>query len=441
MAKLLTFLGTGKYVECHYQYDNSISVSNQYIQVCILDILFKKLGNGIDEIIIFLTPEAKEKNFFQNAKYPGKNGLQKELDEYLQKNALQTRITTIDIPSGNNKEELWEIFDALMRNIKENEIIYFDITHSFRFLPMLAFITLNYARYIKNTQVEGVFYGSIESFCQEKEITVYDIDNNIPIEERIAPLFDLTDFIQLLDWVIGAKEFITSLNYNLLQSLTSQSVKNINKTLKEKQEFIKIRELRDLSQNIKEFSDNVMLCRGLDLVESYKKLREKLSNIKTFYNDKASLEPFKYIIEKLDTTIEEKMLNQTENIHIYLKIVDLCCQNNLIQQGLTILNESLITYILEKTGKDKKNTKQREDITKLAHNIKNNNSIQNADEIKLINNLGKEIFLLIYDIGGLRNDINHCGFREYPSNCSTLEENLREFLDRAQKIIDEIEQK
>lgn len=443
MAKFLTFLGKGKYEECHYKYEDFVSKPSHYIQTCILDIIIQQLKDPVEEVIIFLTPEAQTENYINNARNPEKPGLKGNLEQYIKEKNLPTRITAVNIPNGNSQEEIWEIFDILMSNIRDNDVLYFDITHSFRFLPMLAFITLNYARYIKNTSVKGVFYGNIESFCQENKIDMRDI-GKIPLSQRIAPLLDLTSFIQLLDWVIGGKEFMTSLNYSLLQNLTSQSVKNINQTLQEKQEFVKIRELRDLSQNIKNFSDHVALCRGLELVDSYQNLKQNLSDLKQNLSDikanhhaRSSLKPFIYIIEKLDTVLEkEKPDSQASNINTYLKIVELCYQNNLVQQGLTILQESLITYILEKTGKDIKNVSEREKITQLAYKISKNGNIT---EDMLINNLGEEIFLLIYNIAGIRNDINHCGFRNHASNCSTLKENLKNFLEQAKAIIKKIE--
>jgi CRISPR-associated DxTHG motif protein len=339
-----------------------------------------------------------------------------------------------NVPNGNTEEEIWEIFDILMENIKENDVIYFDITHSFRFLPMLAFITLNYSRYTKNTCVKGVFYGSIESFCQEKGITIKEIEK-IPVSERIAPVIDLTNFIQLFDWVIGAKEFMTSLNYKTLEILSTQSVKKLNREVKEKNDFVKIRELRDLSFSIRDFSDDVLLCRGLNLVDSYKRLYKSLSDIKESNNSaRKSLKPFKYITEKLNNMITY----EDSNIRTYLKIVELCCQNNLIQQGLTILEESLITYILEKMNLNITEIAYREIPSKISYKLKKGEEIS-EDEVRFINALGKDIFLLLYDIAGIRNDINHCGFRKSASSCTSLKENLNYFLQKARNIIESID--
>ncbi|MGB9840559.1 TIGR02221 family CRISPR-associated protein [Thermovenabulum sp.] len=435
MAKLLTFLGTGSYEECCYSYNNQVSISSNYIQICILDILNKSVETNINEIIIFLTKEAEIRNYLANAKYPSKPGLKKQLENYIQNNNINLKITPVkNVPNGNSEEEIWEIFDILMNNIKEDDVIYFDITHSFRFLPMLAFITLNYSRYIKNTHVAGVFYGSIESFCQEKGISIREIEK-IPISERIVPIINLTNFIELFDWVIGVKEFMTSLNYSMLDQLSKRGVKNLNREVKEKNDFIINNELRNLSDSIKNLSENILLCRGLNLIKSYKKLKKNLKEIGEKNATKKSLKPFKYIIGKLNSTIE----CEENDIKNYLKIVELCCNNNLIQQGLTILEESLITYVLEKMKMNMIDLNNRKIPTGIYNKFIKKELEKN--DLLFIEKLGEEIFLLIYNIAGIRNDINHCGFRPSAADTQTLKVKLKEFLDQAKEIIENIESK
>jgi len=435
MAKFLSFLGTGSYEECCYSYNGYVSLHSNYIQICILDILKNNLGKEIDEIIIFLTKEAEDRNYLSNAKNPSKPGLKEQLEKYIQNNRINLKITPVtNVPNGNTEEEMWEIFEILMENIKENDEIYFDITHSFRFLPMLAFITLNYSRYIKNTHVAGVFYGSIESFCQEKGISIREIEK-IPIEERIAPIINLTNFIELFDWVIGIKEFMTSLNYSMLDQLSKKGVKNLNKEAKEKTEFIINSELRNLNDSIKNLSENILLCRGLNLIDSYKKLKKNLNDIGEKNTTKKSLKPFKYVIGKLNNMID----CEESDIKNYLNIVELCCNNNLIQQGLTILEESLITYVLEKMNMDIIDLNNRKIPTSIYNKLTNNKLEKN--DLIFVEKLGEEIFSLIYSIAGIRNDINHCGFRCSAANSQKLKNNLREFLNHAKEIIEKIESK
>lgn len=440
--KFLFFLGTGKYTECHYSYNGKISVPNHYVQLCMLDILYNQLGINIDEVVLFLTKDAEIKNYLYNEGDKSKPGLKKNLEEFSKDKNI--KITPVkNMPNGNNEEEIWEIFEILMENLNEGDRIYFDITHSFRFLPMLAFITLNYSRYIKNVSVEGIFYGSIESLCQQKGVSINELDKKIPLNERIAPIIDLTNFIQLFDWVIGAKEFMTSLNYKMLEKLSEKSVKLLNKEIKEKEEFMKIRELRDLSYCIKDFSTNIQLCRGLKLAESYYKLYKSLRELKDkIEKDSAKkyLKPFKYILNNLCSIITDV---GEKNIDIHLKIVELCYENELIQQGLTILEESIITYILESMNLDAIDKNNRKIPTDIAYKIMNREFLSpeeylTQEENKYIETLGVEIFELLYNISGIRNDINHCGYRNSASDAIKFKDNLYNFLTKAKEIIKQI---
>lgn len=49
------------------------------------------------------------------------------------------------IPNGKNEEEMWEIFETLFDKIEEEDELYIDLTHRFRYIPMLVMIFPNYA--------------------------------------------------------------------------------------------------------------------------------------------------------------------------------------------------------------------------------------------------------------------------------------------------------
>ncbi len=99
----------------------------------------------------------------------------------------------IDIPDGHDERDLWLIFDALTENISENDTVVFDITHSFRSLPFLAFLAVAYLKAAKHVQVDGIFYGAYEARVEERNET---------------PVLDLTPFASLLDWLTATRRFV-----------------------------------------------------------------------------------------------------------------------------------------------------------------------------------------------------------------------------------------
>ena len=46
-----------------------------------------------------------------------------------------------------------------------------------------------------------------------------------------------------------------------------------------------------------------------------------------------------------------------------------------------------------------------------------------------------DLFTLLYNIGDLRNDINHAGWRKKAARISTFESSLKDFINRAEAII------
>jgi CRISPR-associated DxTHG motif protein len=96
------------------------------------------------------------------------------------------------IPEGRSEAELWEIFKALTEVVDEGETVVFDITHSFRSLPFLTFLAAAYLRTARQVEVHKIIYGAFDA----KD------------DENRSPVFDLTPFVSLLDWITATNQFV-----------------------------------------------------------------------------------------------------------------------------------------------------------------------------------------------------------------------------------------
>ena len=119
--KLISVLGTGDYGECKYKLNRKESVSCCFIQTSLNSL------ENFDRTFLFLTKAAKQKNF-------------EKLKQEFEKFSIKTNIEGIDIPDGRNEGELWDIFEIIEENIEEKEEVWFDITHSFRSIPLIFFL-------------------------------------------------------------------------------------------------------------------------------------------------------------------------------------------------------------------------------------------------------------------------------------------------------------
>ena len=175
MLKALTFLGIGPrdgYQSTTYvKHDGSEAYQTHLFPEAVAQLY------NPEQITVFVTPLVQQ---------DGKGYL-----KYLHEK-LDSRLQIGNIPNGNSEAELWEIFQICADAVDEEDEIIFDITHAFRSLPFLIFIVAAYLRQVKSVTLKHIIYGAFEA---------RDANTN-----RTA-IFDLTPFIQLLDWTNAVNVF------------------------------------------------------------------------------------------------------------------------------------------------------------------------------------------------------------------------------------------
>lgn len=167
--RALSFLGLGNYTETEYRY-GSFSFATQFFPVFMFQ-AFKP-----DILNIFITREVKEKRWedFLNSLSEG----------------YKEKVRPIEIPSGRDQTELWEIFQKIVSAVDVEEAIIMDVTHAFRSIPMLALMAAQYMKTTKKVIIEGIYYGAYEARS-----------------DNITPVFDLFPFIELMEWTAALSLF------------------------------------------------------------------------------------------------------------------------------------------------------------------------------------------------------------------------------------------
>ncbi len=429
-VKLFSFLGTSPYESCNYFLENNNQIFKDvdrcYVQEALLNILIST-GIQIDEVTIFLTDDARKENWEGNKKYDNRPGLKGTLGKYKDK----IKINSVDIPTGKSEEELWTIFEKVLANIDQNDEIVFDITHSFRSIPMLAIIILNYAKFVKGCHLKGIYYGAVETLGRPRELS------NIAIENRNAPIFNLTPFVNLLDWTIAIDRFINTGDSRPISKLTREDAKaiGIRGDIENKKLF------DDLEKQLNNFTEVVSTCRGQQLSSTTINLKNSITDIlKNKSNSYVKpLDPLLKILQKRFRSFNN---NEYNNI---LETSKWCLEHNLIQQGLTILQEEIITYICDIFELDRLTYADNRKLITQAVEVKNKPYEKwhfSAKENKAIINkmISSEIFSddfceLMKNISNLRNDINHSGWNDSPCKPKKFKTNLEEYILKAKKIL------
>lgn len=402
----ISFLGTTNYSPTNYYYqslENKID-NVRFIQEASVR-LFCNDWTANDKIFILVTKDSKEKNWFDNG-HLDRETKQKILSEGLNtrlKNLnLKTEYNYVEIPKGNNEEEIWEIFKKIFDNIEPNDKIWFDITHSFRFLPMLNMVLINYAKFLKNISLEKITYGNYEGRDKEK--------NN-------SLIVDITSLSELQDWTSAASAFIEY----------GKTDKIVNK-LDSKHQSDK------LAIVLKNIELNFSTARGLKILsDNYTSILKQFD--KLIGNDYLPLEP---ILKHIKSKIEKFKDNKSSDIKIQIEntfnAVDWCIQHKFIQQGFTLLQEGIISILLSQEKLDYSNKKYRELIGSIfkiySKNIPFEEWHKNAKEQKditekfLKNDLIHKLSNDYSELTNYRNDLNHAGFLENAMGSGKFEDKL-----------------
>ena len=419
MSKVyLSFLGTTDYTPCSYFLGKQEVKNVKFVQEATVQFCCQNWTSN-DRIVIFTTEEAFRKNWNDSNQL----GLKHRIEQL----KLNPSLKRIPIPEGKSREEIWEIFGLIFDQLSLNDEIVFDITHGFRSIPMLAIIVLNYAKIMKNISIEKILYGALEALGSPQEI------KNIPSEQRRIPIVDLTEFDFLLDWSTAIDRFIRGGDASAVETLALKTkLISQNKSTN----IVSV-----LGRQLDTFTKIISTCRGTKITEVTKSLKEKINQCENFLK---SLPPF---FKPLVAKLKKEMSEFTEdNICNGIQTVKWCCEHNLIQQGYTILMETLISFLVRKIFNDLTDKKYREIASQavtIFHNKIQENEWQppSSEHPEITKSylecLKKypelvEIYLVIKNY---RNDINHAGYRDSPMDAKKFAPKLKELISKLENYL------
>ena len=359
----VSVLGTGFYEPCRYTNGSFVSSDTRFIQQATLEYL--KVNNNwttrnadgavVDRIIILLTNGAKgtnwDKNIAKRMNY--KTGHEEDyvgLEQALQDMNLPCPIETIDILDGKNEEEMWKIFNAVYDALKPNDELYFDLTHSYRYLPMLVLVLSNYAKFLKDVKVKHISYGN------------YEARNT---ETNEAPLMDILPLTMLQDWTFAAADLIQNGNIKKLKELKEDNAlipmlrqrgkQNVDRKVAEGS-------LNNFINALHNFLDDMKLCLGPNILKG--------ENVNEIVNcHERIVEEFEGIIAPIPPIINKIQLSlhgfeQTDSLHFesikngYMS-AKWCYDHQLYQQAATILDENITTDFCQRLGTNEHVFKER----------------------------------------------------------------------------------
>ncbi|MGM9745879.1 MAG: TIGR02221 family CRISPR-associated protein [Paludibacteraceae bacterium] len=418
----MSILGTGPYSECTYSADGQDIMTTRYVQLATLKhvINLDEQNNNKwtdkDAAIIFVTKKSEEEQWIKGiAKLQDSNKIieLEGLKAMSEKENFPIPMRSKKIVDGKNNDEIWKIFNDIYEEIGKGDELYFDITHAFRYLPMLLLVLINYAKFLKNVTVKSITYG------------------NFMAEGESKPIMNLTSISQLQDWTFAAGQYLENGSVNRLVSLCEQEFRPILKETQGTDETAK--KLRTFITRLSAVTEERKTCRGLDIIRStsFKDLKESADKL-----DETFIDAFNPIFEQIKFSLVS--FDENENVRNGFSAAVWCYDNGLFQQSATILQEFVISFFCLRHNIRIDDEENREIINK-AFNIKFNKTPEEGwiitDEKieKLKQVLADDLFdnyILINSFNSLtevRNDFNHSGMRSKrnPMKPQTIKDNIK----------------
>lgn len=428
----ISVLGASFYTTCQYGKADEgefLSLPTRFIQQATLEKVTKDAEwTSTDCGYVFLTKRAFTENWRINGN-KRLNNRTKEYEEYIGLEDvisgmhLAFAVEGVGIPDGGSEEEIWQIFDIVYSKLQEGDELYFDVTHGFRYLPMLVLVLCNYAKFLKGITVKSVTYGNFET---------RDTNTNI------APIIDITPFSTLQDWTQASAEYLRHGDSNSLKECASQQLRPILSAAKGKDEAANA--LRALISSLNGFTDSLRSCRGMDIISGSQALSvaSGVDRVGTEY-----LKPFLPLLGKIRESVAEFRKDSTLN---QLLAAKLCFEQGNLQPAATLLKEGIVSYFCERHGLEASNNHQRELVDKAfvkalkrqkgkldeyePSSAKDEEIISRIEQDELFT---VELVNAFSNLVDVRNDINHAGMRCFkaPLKVKNMKTNIEKELHTA----------
>ena len=372
----LSFLGTGDYKETTY-HDTEIdrSYSSKHFTT-VLQKLYEP-----EKIFLVMTPEAKNKHA---------SSLSTECD-----------YVPINVPSGKSTKEIWEMFSSITNEIPENSQLIVDVTHGFRSQPMLALSIAVFLRTVKNVQIKKILYGAYEAK-----------------ENDIAPIFDITSFINILDWTFAVDNFIKFGNANQLRNILSA----LQKKLKFEQD--QNSSIKSFGILLNDITQSLALIRPSEVSKFSKELPAKINSVKKDISQIPEVKPLDHLLNIIpqsfsELTFVDDNIFSDAGFAMQANMIKYYSETNQLVQAITLSREVVVSLVCKIEGLKFLPKEDREKSEEVLYNWS-----KFLKQGVRLEDIPTDIGKLWQKIIDARNDINHAGMRISSRSASKLNSSI-----------------
>ncbi len=103
---------------------------------------------------------------------------------------LQCEVLAEVIPSCRTPDEQAAVLGTIAHHVAEHSDVYLDVTHGYRHLPLLQLLSAFHLAEVKQSRIQGIFYGAADMACEHPE--------------HKAPVIELSFVRDMIDWIKSA---------------------------------------------------------------------------------------------------------------------------------------------------------------------------------------------------------------------------------------------
>jgi len=407
--KIISFLGLSKYEETTYLSPiGSEKVTTPFFQEALVEFYHP-------ETLYVLLTQTVETFIPRGASESNWEALQKRLHGKVSLQPIK------NIPERNSPEDVWSIFQQVTNCLQDGDSVIFDITHSFRSVPVVALIAVSYLRVVRKVKIEGLLYGAFEAKNKETNET---------------PTFDLLPIVSLLEWTTATDQFIKTGNGEALASLLHSS----NSTTE------------NLAASIKGIAQGLQLLRPMDVMRESALLPDRIKEATPIVSQ--SVPPFESLLERVEKDYgkfglanpEDYTTNSKFSLIRQLKMIEWYAEKGQTVQALSLAREwlpSLLCYHFELDPQIHRPNREEMELLLTGGKIpgSDGNTIRESLYLDQWSKIPKKIRKQLnnlwggqFNLANLRNDVLHAGFRKNPKSAKKILDETDEIIKKLNTI-------
>jgi len=361
----------------------------------------------IDAVILFTTTEALTKT------YPD----------------VARRISdceAVHIPSGRTEEELWDIFSIVAGKVDPDDDIVFDITHGFRSLPFIAFLSSAYIREVKRARISAIVYGALDAMIGSE-----------------TPVFDLTPFISILDWMGAVRSFMVHGDAGEIQKIVSEETR---RAFQDPEKSDKPDKMKGFSKQLESFSLAARMAQPIEALDIAQKVIDGLPAAKEEIGRFAP--PLSYIIDQIEGISKlsarepaEKTGIDQAHLRAQRHLISYQVEKGLYMQAVALAREWIVSLLIFAAGDSRfwleGECRKVAEKTLTGGSLKRRGESYNHDvysdwfeSLNCFDDVVRTWDMVIQ----VRNDIAHCGMKLHRQKARAYRQKIEEIPPRLEEL-------